>query len=164
MKVLITGGSGYIGSALAEDLAKDGHEAIVLSRNPERVVNLPHGVRLEKWDGRTAQGWGDLVDGADAIVNLAGENLSADRWTKRRKQQILESRLNAGNAVLQAVQQSAKKPLALIQSSAVGYYGPSGDEWLTEAAPPAADFLGRQRIGKRRCSGGLLFWPRQHGP
>jgi hypothetical protein len=141
MKLLITGGTGYLGGALAENLVEDGHEVIVLSRNPGRANDLPGSIQIIKWDGRTAQGWAGLADGADAIVNLAGENLSAGRWTAKRKQQILESRLNAGNAIVQAVQQSAKKPLVLIQSSAVGLYGPSGDEWLTEAAPPAEDFL-----------------------
>jgi uncharacterized protein (TIGR01777 family) len=141
MRVIISGGTGLVGSALAEALTQDGHEAIVLSRSPERAVDFPLGARLEKWDGQTALGWGKLVDGADAIVNLAGENLSAGRWTARRKQQILESRQNPGKAIFQAIQQAEKKPLVLIQSSAVGYYGPSGDEWLSEESPPATDYL-----------------------
>src|SRR3990172_1234686 len=129
MKVIITGGTGLIGRALSESLIHDGHEVIALSRNPERMANFPRAAKLEKWDGQTAQGWGKLVTGADAMVNLAGENLSAGRWTARRKQQILESRLNAGKAILQAIQQSVKKPLVLIQSTAAGYYGPNGNQW-----------------------------------
>ena len=143
MKVIIAGGTGLIGRALSESLIHDGHEVIALSRNPERMANFPRAAKLEKWDGQTAQGWGKLVTGADAMVNLAGENLSAGRWTARRKQQILESRLNAGKALLQAIQGSVKKPPILVQSTAVGYYGPSGDEWLSEEAPPATDFLAR---------------------
>ena len=141
MRVIITGGTGLIGRALVGELAKDGHEVIVLSRSPERVVDFPRGARLEKWDGQTVQSWGKLVDGADAVVHLAGENLSAGRWTARRKRQIREGRLNSGKAISQAIQQSVKKPAVLIQFSAVGYYGPSGDEWLTEESPPANDFL-----------------------
>lgn len=141
MKIIITGGAGLIGRALAEDLAKDGHEAIILSRRPQPGTVLPPGVRLEKWDGRTAQGWGKLADGADAIVNLAGENLSAGRWTAKRKRAIMESRTQSGAAVVQAVQQAVNKPRAVIQSSAVGYYGPSDDKLFSEDAPPADDFL-----------------------
>jgi uncharacterized protein (TIGR01777 family) len=143
MKIIISGGTGLIGSALAEDLAKDGHEVILLSRKSQPQTGFHAGIRVEKWDGRTAQGWGKLADGADAIVNLAGENLSAGRWTAKRKQAILESRVTPGAAIVQAIQQAAKKPSVLIQSSAVGYYGPSGGELLSEDASPANDFLAR---------------------
>ncbi len=115
MKIIITGGTGLIGRALAEDLAKDGHEVVILSRNPQSKMVFPPGIHLEKWDGRTEQGWGKLADGADAIVNLVGENLSAGRWTAKRKRAILESRINAGAAVVQAVQQAQNKPRVLIR-------------------------------------------------
>jgi len=72
MRVIITGGTGLIGRALAAELAAGGREVVVLSRSPERAANLPAGVRAERWDGRTAGGWGALADGAEAIVNLAG--------------------------------------------------------------------------------------------
>jgi uncharacterized protein (TIGR01777 family) len=146
MRIIITGGTGLIGRHLAGSLAADGHEVIVLSRNPERAQGLPAGVRLEKWDGRTAAGWGHLADGAGAIVNLAGENLAGNnppfdmRWTPERKRRILESRLNAGRAVVEAIQAAATKPLVLVQSSAVGYYGPRGDEDITEQASAGSGF------------------------
>lgn len=143
MKILITGGNGLIGRALAENLARDGHEVIILSRRSLPAESLPRGVTPQQWDGRTAQGWGELAEGADAIVNLAGENLSAGRWTAKRKRVIVESRINAGTAVAQAVQQAADKPRALIQSSAVGYYGPSDGRWIGEETAAAHDFMGR---------------------
>src|SRR5512137_3100452 len=102
MRVVITGGTGLIGRALAADLAAGGHEVILLSRAPGRVTGLPAGARAAGWDGRTAAGWGPLADGAQAIVNLAGENLSAGRWTAERKRRIRASRLNAGQAVVEA--------------------------------------------------------------
>lgn len=102
---------------------------------------MPAGVRCERWDGRTANGWGSLVDGADAIINLAGENIGAGRWTDKRKRAILDSRLNAGQAVVQAVEAAAHKPRVVIQASAVGYYGPHSDEEVTEDTPPGSDFL-----------------------
>jgi uncharacterized protein (TIGR01777 family) len=141
MCVIITGGTGLIGRALAADLVADGHEVILLSRAPERATGLPAGARAEGWDGRTAAGWGPLADGAQAVVNLAGENLGAARWTAERKRRIRESRLNAGRAVVQAVQTAGRAPRVVVQSSAVGYYGPRGDEELTEEAPPGSDFL-----------------------
>jgi len=143
MKIIITGGTGLIGSALAKNLAKDGHEVILLSRRIPPSKGYPAGIRLEKWDGRTSQGWGRLADGADAIINLAGENLSAGRWTNKRKQAILESRANAGAAIVQAIQQATNKPRVLIQSSAVGYYGPSDVAWFSEDDAPANDFLAK---------------------
>ena len=69
-----------------------------------------------------------MVDGVDAIINLAGENISSGRWTDERKRGILESRLNAGRAIVQAVEAAAHKPRVAIQASGVGYYGPCGDE------------------------------------
>jgi uncharacterized protein (TIGR01777 family) len=144
MRAIITGGTGLIGRALAADLAAGGYEVILLSRAPRRVTGLPAGVRAEGWDGRTAAGWGPLADGAQAIVNLAGENLGAGRWTAQRKRRIRDSRLNAGRAVVEAVQAAAHVPRVVVQSSAVGYYGPSqGDRELGEEAPPGSDFLAR---------------------
>jgi hypothetical protein len=139
MRVIITGGTGLIGRALATALAGDGHEVVVLSRNP--AAGLPAGVRVAGWDGRTAAGWAALADGAAAIVNLAGESIGAGRWTARRKQAILESRVNAGRAVVEAVGAASAKPAVVLQSSAVGFYGPCGDERLTEDSAGGNDFL-----------------------
>ena len=142
-RIVITGGAGLIGRALAAELVASGYEVAILSRNPQRVGGLPPGVRLEKWDGRTAQGWGYLADGAWAIVNLAGENLAGGRWTAAQKERIRQSRLRAGQAVVEAVRAAARKPAVVVQASGVGCYGPRGDEEVTEEAPPGADFLGR---------------------
>jgi uncharacterized protein (TIGR01777 family) len=144
MRVIITGGTGLIGRALAADLLKDGHEVIVLSRDPQgHRPNLPSGVRLEQWDGRSAQGWGHLVEQSGVIVNLAGENIGERRWTEARKRALIESRLQAGKAVSEAVAQARIKPGLLVQASAVGYYGSHMDEIITEMSPPADDFMSR---------------------
>src|SRR6185437_16675719 len=140
---VITGGTGLIGRALATDLAASGRDVIVLSRSPDRATDLPAGVRAVRWDGRTAEGWGHLVGAAEAVVNLAGENLAAGRWTAARRARIRESRLHAGAAVVEAIRAADEKPRLLIQASAVGYYGPRGDEELAEMAPPGNDFLAR---------------------
>ena len=146
MRVLITGGTGLIGRALSTDLAADGHQVIVLSRSPERASGLPAGVRAERWDAHTADGWVHLADGADAIVNLAGENIGAGRWTDERKQRILNSRLDAGQAVVQATERVSQKPGVVIQASGIGYYGPRGKEELDETAKPGEDWLAQVAV------------------
>jgi uncharacterized protein (TIGR01777 family) len=146
MRTIITGGTGLIGRALAADLAGDSHEVIVLSRRPERVTGLPAGVRAERWDARTAGGWGALADGAEALVNLAGESISGQgfipsRWSTERKRRIRESRLDAGRAVVQAVESARSKPRVVIQASGAGYYGPHGDEEITEETPAGNEWF-----------------------
>jgi uncharacterized protein (TIGR01777 family) len=148
MRVVITGGTGMLGRALSGNLAADGHEVIVLSRLPERVTGLPAGVRAGGWDGRTAEGWGHLADGADAIVNLAGANIAGEhffpsRWTEERKRVIRESRVNAGRAVVQAAEQASQKPGVVVQASGIGYYGFRGDELIAEDGQPGDDFGAR---------------------
>ncbi len=147
MRVIITGGTGLIGSTLARSLSADGHEVIVLSRAPQlRRGILPPEVRMEQWDGMSAAGWGALADGADAIVNLAGESIGGTRfppprWTLERKQRILQSRLHAGAAVMEALHSVKHKPRVLVQASAVGYYGSRGEEVLTEESPHGSGFV-----------------------
>ncbi len=141
MRVIITGGTGLIGRPLAASLVSAQHEVIVLSRDPGRVSGMPAEVKLVRWDAHSAAGWGHLADGAGAIVNLAGENLAEGRWTAAAKRRIRESRINAGQAVVEAVLAASKKPGVVIQSSGVNYYGPHGDEELTPEAPPGHDFL-----------------------
>jgi uncharacterized protein (TIGR01777 family) len=168
MKVIITGGTGLIGRGLTASLAADGHEVIVLSRSPERVKGLPNSARVVGWEARSAQGWGELADGADAIVNFAGASLKGEgflpsRWTAKRKRVILESRVNAGAAVVEAVRAAKRKPGVVIQASAIGYYGPRGDEVVAEGEKPGDDFPARvcieweaatqpvEGMGVRRC-------------
>jgi hypothetical protein len=141
---MITGGTGLIGRALSANLAADGHEVIVLTRSVQQASPLTEGVRAEKWDARTAEGWGQLADGADAIVNLAGASLAGEgffptRWTEERQRVISDSRLHAGRAVVEAITQAKQKPRVVIQSSAVGYYG-FRDKVLTEEAEAGDDW------------------------
>jgi len=148
MRVIITGGTGLIGRALSTNLASDGHEIIVLSRSPESAKGLPAGVRAERWDGRTANGWSHLAEGVDAIVNLAGANISGEgffpsRWTDERKRLIRETRLNAARAVVEAVEQARQKPRVVIQASGIGVYGPRGDDAIAEEGAMGHDFLAR---------------------
>jgi hypothetical protein len=145
MKVIITGGTGLIGSALARDLAKDGHEVVALTRDPAKPTpQLPASARRVRWDATSAEGWVQEAKGADAIVHLAGETISpeAGLWTAERKRRIRQSRVDSTRAVVEAIRQTTQKPGVLIQGSAIGYYGPHGDETIMEGAPPGSDFLG----------------------
>lgn len=151
MRVIITGGTGQIGRVLAADLMKSGYDVVILSRHSERVTGLSADIRVERWDARTAQGWGKLAGGALAIVNLAGENLAGSgffpaRWTPERKQLLRQSRLDAGRAVVDAVRTAQTKPQVVIQASGIGHYGPHGDEILTEQDKPGDDFLARLTV------------------
>lgn len=162
MKVVITGGTGLIGTALAKSLAADKHQVIILSRDPRRrSLSIP-GVELVGWDGKTAGEWVAQADGAGAIVNLAGAPID-ERWTDSYKKAIIDSRRNAGQAVVAAVQAMQQKPEVLIQSSAVGYYGTHDDTLITEESPAGTDFLAEvcklwedssaavEQLGVRRC-------------
>jgi len=142
MHTIITGGTGLIGRALLESLIADGHKVTVLSRSPQKHQGaMPAGAEMARWDGKSAEGWGHLADGADAIVNLAGEGIADGRWSEERKRRILQSRVDAGKAVVEAIRQAKVKPKVLIQSSAVGYYGASDDTPRPEASGPGSDYL-----------------------
>lgn len=147
MRIVITGGTGLIGQALVNHLAGDGHQVVIVSRNPRQKGPLPGNVSFARWDGKTAEGWGSAVDGADAVVNLAGSSIAGEgflpsRWSPERKRTILSSRVNAGKAVVEAVQAASNKPKVVIQSSAVGYYGSHPiDHELTEESPAGNGFL-----------------------
>ncbi|MFN2146016.1 MAG: TIGR01777 family oxidoreductase [Anaerolineales bacterium] len=149
MNILIAGGSGLIGKALTESLLKEGHQVSVLTRNPQKAgESLPQGAVAVQWDGKTPKGWGDLIDETDAVINLAGESLTGgsiiailtDRWTPKKKERIIASRVNAGKAITAAILAADNKPDVLVQSSAVGFYSPSGTQILTEASPAGSDF------------------------
>lgn len=146
-KTVITGGTGVIGRALAQNLVDDGHEVIILSRYPDKHAELlSQGLTLVKWRTDDIGDWATTIDGADIVINFAGENLAGDsflpdRWNDTKKELLRKSRLAAGNAINEAIRLAAVKPRVLVQSSAVGYYGPRDGEILTESEKPGTDFL-----------------------
>ena len=140
MRVIITGATGFVGRALVEELAKDNYEIVALTRNLKTGL-AGNNISLIKWDAKNPNSWTAYVDGAYAIVNLAGENISAGRWTRKRKQAILQSRLSAGKAMVEAVKQVNGKPKVIVQASAVGYYGSRGDEALDESSSSGTGYL-----------------------
>ncbi len=134
MRILITGGSGFIGRALSGELKNSGHEVIIATRRRNDSNDR------FTWDSHELIPQ-DIMSGFDAVVNLAGEPVAPGRWTKERKKRILASRVNATRALAESIRNANPKPKVLISASAVGYYGPHGDEYVTEETPPASDFL-----------------------
>jgi uncharacterized protein (TIGR01777 family) len=149
MHILIAGGSGLIGLALTNRLAHNHHQVTILSRNPSQVYGLPSDARVIRWDGQTPNGWGNIVNQVDAIINLSGNKLAGEnlwqilfqRWDHTQKQKIITSRLGPGLAIVQAIKAASQKPEVLLQASAVGYYGNRGDQILDLNAPPGSDFV-----------------------
>lgn len=140
MRILITGGTGMIGTALTKSLLAESHQVWVLTRNPS-TADVPDGVTLVRWDGRTSTGWGELASQMDAVVNLVGERLSKWPWTKKQKSRFGDSRVEGGQALVQAIQAASPRPKVLIQASGVNYYGPRDLAPVSEAATPGKDFL-----------------------
>jgi uncharacterized protein (TIGR01777 family) len=141
-RILVTGGTGFIGRALTRDLAAAGYTVVVLTRHLQKSEGL-FGRAAESvlWDGRTPEGWGSLVDGAFALINLAGDNLGEGRWTRTKRARILSSRLEAGGAVVEAVKAASRKPSVIVQASAIGAYGDRGDDEIDERSPLGVGFL-----------------------
>jgi uncharacterized protein (TIGR01777 family) len=141
-RVIITGASGFIGKALCRRLAEQGYEIIALSRNLEKGKKvLGKDVQVVEWNGKNSQGWLSYVEGAQALLNLAGESLASGRWTEEKKQSILQSRLDAGKAVVEAARLAKKKPKVVVQASAIGYYGLRRDEVCDESSSHGEGFL-----------------------
>lgn len=141
-RIVVSGGTGLIGSALCKALREGGYHVTVLSRSPESARQQLADLDIDcvAWGVEHQETWKDVVDGAYAVVNLAGETI-AGIWTKRKQRAILESRVRSGQAINDAVTTAAEKPTLLIQASAVGYYGNRGDEVLDERAAGGSGFL-----------------------
>jgi len=142
MRIVIAGGSGFLGSALTRALATSAQDVTILSRQTAFAAPAQPRVSFVSWrpDG-TAGPWAAAVDGADAVINLAGESIAAKRWSAQQKQKLRDSRLLATRSLTTAIRQTARPPATFISGSAVGYYGDRGDDTITEASAPGTDFL-----------------------
>ena len=148
MKIVIAGGSGFLGGPLAEMYAEEGHDVRVLTRSlmagdtrHDPGTGVP-GITKVGWkpDGKTGP-WAAALDGADALINLAGESIAGKRWNPQRKAVLRDSRVQATRSLTSALAAAPRPPAVFISSSAVGYYGPAGSEPKTEEAPAGDDFL-----------------------
>jgi uncharacterized protein (TIGR01777 family) len=142
MRVTVTGATGRIGGTLVAALLARGDEVTVLSRNPERARASLGAVEAVAWDPGAEPAPPAALAGRDAVVHLAGEDV-AQRWTDDAKRRIMESREVGTRHLVEGLAAAEPRPRALVSSSAVGWYGPHGDERLTEDAPAGTDFLAR---------------------
>jgi len=140
MKLVINGATGFIGSEVVSQLARQNHTLTLLSRKPRAH---PRGANIQwmVWDGGLPGSWQTALDGADGVINLAGEPIAAKRWSAARKQALYLSRIDTTRALVSAIARANQKPKFLINASAVGFYGPHGDETVTEESPPGHDYL-----------------------
>ena len=172
MKILITGGTGLIGTALTRSFLQNDIQITVISRTPGLVDPR---LKAIPWDmDRITQ----EMNSTNAVINLAGASIAGSnpllmRWTETRKSNIRSSRIQAGELLLQAIQRSTHKPEILIQASAIGYYGNRGGQTVDEKSPPGNDFLadvsqawenstaGAEELGVRRIIArlGLVLSP-----
>jgi uncharacterized protein len=141
MRLVITGATGFIGTALCEALLAQGHALTLLTRGSPRSINSGT-KRWIHWTPGTLRDWDAALDGVDGVVNLSGEPIAEKKWTHTQRRRIEKSRIDATHSLVQACAKAKQKPKFLINASAVGYYGPCGDEIVTEESPPGSDFLG----------------------
>jgi uncharacterized protein (TIGR01777 family) len=173
MKVIIAGGTGLIGSALTESFIHAQHQVVIVSRFPESTQMRFPSARMIGWETETLI---REISGSDAVINLAGASLSGSnpldmRWTPKRKASILNSRVQAGKMLVEAIQKTDNKPEVFFQASAIGFYGNKGAGIVDESSSAGRDYLAEvcqawedstsaiEEMGVRRLIGriGLVF-------
>ena len=142
MRVVMTGATGFIGLPLRNRLLAEGYSVVVLSRSPAPAQS---GANLKwiTWEPGKPNGWEEALDGADGVINLAGEPIPAKRWTAAQKEKIRASRVETTRALVGAIGKATQKPKVLLNASAIGYYGPREDETVVEETEPGKDFVSR---------------------
>ncbi|MEX1135700.1 MAG: TIGR01777 family oxidoreductase [Balneolales bacterium] len=137
MNIVLTGGTGFIGTHLTNMLEQRGHNLIILTRNPQKYkdrINPKRSYRSIEDDMLSS------VAESDAIINLAGENMIFRRWTKKTKEKLMDSRVETTARLVRAIEKAKNKPSVMISASAAGYYGSRSDDMLNENEPPGDDF------------------------
>jgi uncharacterized protein (TIGR01777 family) len=140
MKLVVTGATGFIGSALCSRLLERGDTLTLLTGHTPPEASTPTKT-WRHWMPGTSGDWEASLDGADGVINLAGESIAAKRWTESQKNKIRSSRIDATRSIVEGLAKAQRKPSFLLNASAVGYYGPHGDEIVTEETAAGTDFL-----------------------
>ena len=136
-QILITGGTGFIGTHLSEILMRDGHYLTIVTRSPEaHKSEEAKNQKFISWDELST-----VMDSIDVVINMAGENLFGQRWTSEVKEKLYNSRIKSTRKLVDAIRASLSKPEVFISTSGVNYYGDSADEVITEESEPGDDFL-----------------------
>ncbi|HEY2953435.1 MAG TPA: TIGR01777 family oxidoreductase [Verrucomicrobiae bacterium] len=135
-RIILAGGSGFLGLSLANELSARGYEVIILTRS---ASSQPGPIQRVSWDGRTLGQWARHLDGACAVVNLTGKSVNC-RYTPEHRREIRESRVNSVKVMDEAILQCAQPPKALVQAGSLALYGDAGDRWCDETAPSGEGF------------------------
>lgn len=154
MRVMISGSTGLIGTALVDALPHHGHEPVRLVRQTR-----PDGVAAVEWDPAAGVLPDDALDGIDAVVNLAGAGIGDKRWSPSRKALIMDSRVDSTTLLAKAIAAAASPPDVFLSGSAIGHYGSRGDEVLTEDSSPGSGFLADVVHAWEQASGGVAEPP-----
>ena len=141
MNIMIAGGSGFLGAALAKSFLAEGHKVFILTRGSSVIS----GAQAVKWDAKTTNGWGHLVNEMDVMIHLAGRSLSSWPWTSKTKRDFKDSRIIPGLALAQAILEATQRPGIFIQASGINHYGLHGDP-ADESTPPGDDFLAQLTV------------------
>jgi uncharacterized protein (TIGR01777 family) len=142
MKILITGGTGFVGGQLSSRLIQDGNEVTILTRSLKGSGEAPRGISYLQGDPTQKGAWQEAIKNHDAVINLAGASIFA-KWTEEHKKAIRESRVSTTRNIVEGIPSHPQKQFTLLSTSAVGYYGFCGDEEITETSPNGNDFLAR---------------------
>ncbi len=143
MRVFLTGGSGLIGTELIKRLRDRGDQVILLTRNAKKLVDRPEYRAVEIVEGNPTEPgpWKSAIDGVDGVINLVGQNVFGKRWKPEIKRAIRDSRVHSTDQIADAIVKATQRPEVLVQASAVGYYGPTEDQELSEDSPSGTDFM-----------------------
>jgi hypothetical protein len=141
MNIVIAGGTGFIGRALCPSLIQEGHRVTVLTRKRGTPQGTTAPPQVVEWDGQREGAWESCLNGADAVINLAGAPIAESRWTEARKRELVDSRILSTRALVRAMAKQASRPSILINASGIGYYGASDDRVLDERSPAGQGFL-----------------------
>jgi hypothetical protein len=142
MYIVVTGGTGFIGRPLCASLCQEGHQVTLLTRRKQEAQRLfGSAVTAVEWNGKNAGAWENCLEGADAVINLAGAPIADARWTDARKRLLTESRVLTTRLLVESMSRRSSKPRMLISASGIGYYGASDDRVLDEGAARGQGFL-----------------------
>jgi uncharacterized protein (TIGR01777 family) len=135
-RIVIAGGSGFLGLMLSRALVSRGYDTVILSRSPSDDTE---NIKQVAWDGKTVGDWGAYLKGAEAVVNLTGKSVNC-RYTPKNRREIVESRVNSVNAIAAAMSRCASPPRTWIQAGSLAIYGDAGDDTCDECSSPGAGF------------------------
>jgi uncharacterized protein len=142
VKITITGGTGFIGTALTNKLSLDYNEIVLLTRSTSKQAAMHNSiVRYVSWNPYSAGDWQKEIDGSTVVINLVGKNIFEQRWNEKVKKEIRDSRVIPTTLIVEAISKAKKKPELFLSASAVGFYGDTGDSIITEESSVGNDFL-----------------------